>query len=275
MLVSFNWLVFVINFNFHIHTHISICTCYICNLIFQYPYLIYFIFICSQWLICIWKEQRCAINYSKKYNYCRQLIWQFLLLTTHPITNNIFSKCFDSFLCLSMPLIQRRILNIRPNRCDNLVAHIGLLFNMCYHDLVNLLSESTGGICINGFSDSYYVFCHADDLLFTSLTETGFQKLINVANEYITSHGLRFNVLTRQSHLFYITRGVSNFSGSLPKYNLPRIWNEWTPKIPEYTSRTNFKNNIHKSFIASYLESVKCSNNYCRDCFPVRPDHIG
>ena len=61
-----------------------------------------------------------------------------------------------------MPLIQRRILNIRPNRCDNLVAHIGLLFNMCYHDLVNLLSESTGGICnnsINGFS--YYVFCHA------------------------------------------------------------------------------------------------------------------
>ena len=81
--------------------------------------------------------------------------------------------------------------------------------------------------------------------------------------------------LTRQSHLFYITRGVSNFSGSLPKYNLPRIWNEWTPKIPEYTSRTHFKNNIHKSFIASYLESVKCSNNYCRDCFPVRPDHIG
>ena len=56
-----------------------------------------------------------------------------------------------------------------------------------------VLSESTGGICINGFS--YYVFCHADDLLFTSLTETGFQKLINVANEYITSHGLRFNVL--------------------------------------------------------------------------------
>ena len=66
---------------------------------------------------------------------------------------------------------------------------------MCYHDLVNLLSESTGGICINGFS--YYVLCHADDLLFTidSLTETEFQKLINVANAYITSHGLRFDVL--------------------------------------------------------------------------------
>ena len=28
--------------------------------------------------------------------------------------------------------------------------------------------------------------------------------------------------LTRQSNLFYITRGVSNFSGSLPQYNLPR-----------------------------------------------------
>ena len=28
-----------------------------------------------------------------------------------------------------------------------------------------------------------------------SLTETGFQKLINVTNEYITSHGLRFQCI--------------------------------------------------------------------------------
>jgi hypothetical protein len=36
-------------------------------------------------------------------------------------------------------------------------------------------------------------FCYADDLLLTSLTATGLQCLINVANKYITKHGLRFH----------------------------------------------------------------------------------
>ena len=82
--------------------------------------------------------------------------------------------------------------------------------------------------------------------------------------------------LTRQSNLFYITRGVSKFSGSLPNYNLPRIWNEWTPKIPEYTSRTHFKNNINKSFTASYLFfcllefNVSCHSNRHIETMPAR-----
>ena len=49
--------------------------------------------------------------------------------------------------------------------------------------------------------------------------------------------------LTRQSNLFFITRGVSNFSGSLPLYNLPRIWNEWTPE----NTRIYFTNTLQKS----------------------------
>ena len=66
-----------------------------------------------------------------------------------------------------------------------------LLFNVFYRDLVNILSETSGGICINGLS--YNVFCYADDLLVARLTAGGLQDLINVANEYIANHGLRFN----------------------------------------------------------------------------------
>ena len=48
------------------------------------------------------------------------------------------------------------------------------------------------GICI--VSKNYNVFCYADDIMLTSLTSTGLQSLINTANKYISSHGLRFNL---------------------------------------------------------------------------------
>ena len=47
------------------------------------------------------------------------------------------------------------------------------------------------GICIG--SKNYNVFCYADDIMLTSLTSTGLQSLINAANKYISSHGLKFN----------------------------------------------------------------------------------
>ena len=67
-------------------------------------------------IICIWKEQRCLkcnySNYSNKYNYCRQLFWQFLCLSW----NNYYTchVLTVSYVCPHMTLIQRRMLNIRP-----------------------------------------------------------------------------------------------------------------------------------------------------------------
>ena len=40
---------------------------------------------------------------------------------------------------------------------------------------------------------SYNTFCYADDILLSSLTVTGLQRLIESSNNYITAHGLRFN----------------------------------------------------------------------------------
>ena len=81
-----------------------------------------------------------------------------------------------------------------------------LLFNVFYRDLVNILSETSGGICINGLS--YNVFCYADDLLVASLTASGLQDLINVANEYIANHGLRFNPNKTECTVFGVSHLV-------------------------------------------------------------------
>ena len=74
---------------------------------------------------------------------------------------------------------------------------------------------------------------------------------------------------TRQSNLLYTAPGASNFSASLPLYHLPRIWNEWSRAIPNPISRAHFKSQVNKNLLASYAEAVKCSNNFCKDCFPA------
>ena len=65
------------------------------------------------------------------------------------------------------------------------------LFNLFYQDMIAELNNTTGGIKIN--RQSYNVFAYADDLLLTSTTVSGLQRLINNANEYITENGLSFN----------------------------------------------------------------------------------
>ena len=57
-----------------------------------------------------------------------------------------------------------------------------------------------GGIKING--TSYNLFVYADDILLTSLTATGLQTMINVADKYITDHGLRFNPSKTECTIF-------------------------------------------------------------------------
>jgi len=53
------------------------------------------------------------------------------------------------------------------------------------------LSNTIGDICI--FSTSYNVSCYGDDVLLISCIIAGLQRLINVADKYISSQGLRFN----------------------------------------------------------------------------------
>ena len=79
--------------------------------------------------------------------------------------------------------------------------------------MITELSDSIGGITINGVS--YNVFCYADYILLTSTSTTGLQRLINVADLYIVSHGLKFNPMKTQC----ITFGKTHFVDS-PKWIL-------------------------------------------------------
>lgn len=74
------------------------------------------------------------------------------------------------------------------------------LFNLFYKDLIDRLSVCTGGVRIG--DSSFNVFCYADDILLCSLTVTGLQRLIDVANMYISSHGLCFNPTKTECIIF-------------------------------------------------------------------------
>ena len=66
------------------------------------------------------------------------------------------------------------------------------LFNLFYQEMTESLAECT----------SYNLFVYADDILLTSLTATGLQTMISVADKYITDHGLRFNPSKTECKIF-------------------------------------------------------------------------
>ena len=64
-------------------------------------------------------------------------------------------------------------------------------FNLFYEELIENLNQNSCGITVAGAN--YNALSYADDILLFSLTSVGLQKLINIANRYITNHGLAFN----------------------------------------------------------------------------------
>ena len=74
------------------------------------------------------------------------------------------------------------------------------LFNLLYKELINGISNLTCGMKIDKYS--FNVFCYADDILLTSATSSGLQKLIDFANSYVSSHGLSFNAAKSSSIVF-------------------------------------------------------------------------
>ena len=65
------------------------------------------------------------------------------------------------------------------------------LFNLFYQELIEMLNYEKCGIIIAG--NHYNVHCYADDILLSSTTPTGLQRLTDVAVNYITKHGLKIN----------------------------------------------------------------------------------
>ena len=98
------------------------------------------------------------------------------------------------------------------------------IFNIFYKDLIDGLNNMDCGIVIN--NNKYNVFCYADDLFLTSLTVTGLQQLIDFSNNYIQSHGLRFN----PSKTFCTAFGKTPFNIA-PSWQLNGIDLTWADNV--------------------------------------------
>ena len=109
-----------------------------------------------------------------------------------------------------------------------------MLFNLFYKDLIDELESCDGGVAIG--NKRFNVFCYADDILIASTTVTGLQNLINVANIYITNHGLRFN----PSKTTCIINGKNPFL-SKPKW---------------YIGESSLETVQHMEYLGGYIKAV-------------------
>ena len=74
---------------------------------------------------------------------------------------------------------------------------------------------------------------------------------------------------TRQSNLVHSGRCDSVFSSKLPLYNFPCVWNKYDHIFQSDTYSHNPKTRMKNYFLSTYLESVKCTNRYCKQCFYI------
>lgn len=72
--------------------------------------------------------------------------------------------------------------------------------------------------------------------------------------------------LTRQANFVYSDQCKSSFSGKLPIFNFPCIWNKWIKIVPYCDSHNTFKKCIKNHLISTYKALVQCNNIGCNDC---------
>ncbi len=80
---------------------------------------------------------------------------------------------------------------------------------------------------------------------------------------------VRDDHVTRQSGDMNVPRCNSALSRKLPLFNFPIVWNTWNRTLSTYTSRSVIKKILKSHILATYSASVKCNNQYCRQCSHV------
>ena len=88
-------------------------------------------------------------------------------------------------------------------------------------------------------------------------------------NTFTLNHDRPNSRLTRQTDLLYVARFKSQFTGKLPLYAFPIIWNRWAKKVSTAMSRYQFKMRTKLVFINEYPDHVSCHYRKCPDCFPA------
>ena len=172
-----------------------------------------------------------VILFKKAMGFIPDIYWRLLVTWYSSITVKVK---LNGQISQSMRIL-------KGTRQGGMSSHF--LFNLFDQDMIDILNNMNCGISIN--DNNYNVRCYADDVLLTSVTSTGLQLLIDTANSYITSHGLRFNpdktkcavfgkqMLTRQSEMADLARRATRWVGTFP-YILTPIPNLYDHSFPRY-----------------------------------------
>ena len=91
---------------------------------------------------------------------------------------------------------------------------------------------------------------------------------LSFANMCTFNYESQANVQTRQSNLIRLPRCNSSFASKLPKYNFPKLWNNWVLKdqMNLTLSPSQTKKKLKDTFLSAYAHSVVCTNSHCIEC---------
>ena len=126
------------------------------------------------------------------------------------------------------------------------------LFNLFYQELMDSLSDSEAGVTIGGAT--YNVYCYSDDILLASTSASGLQCLINIAVNYVMSHGLRFN----PNKTVCMIRGQNPFT-SMPSWTIEGIQLALSDKF------------LH---LGSSIDNCRRRCLSCRHAYPCCPEGL-
>ena len=102
----------------------------------------------------------------------------------------------------------------------------------------------------------YQVIQYMNDFLMGKLSFS-FDKTYRLYCEIQATHH------TRQHNLIFIERCNSTVASKLPYYTFSILWNKWAKTLPAF--KCQVKSQMRSIILASYAESVKCSNDHCSD----------
>ena len=74
---------------------------------------------------------------------------------------------------------------------------------------------------------------------------------------------------TRRSSNIYTDIPKNKFVENLPNFIIPKLWNKWMVKLDVYKTKHSIKVQMKTLLVNKYLDSVKCTNKYCRQCYPI------
>ena len=85
-------------------------------------------------------------------------------------------------------------------------------------------------------------------------------------NMFTHNFDIHPHIHTRQSSNIYTNKPKNKFVENLPNFAIPKLWNKWIKKLDLNNSTGRIKTQMKNLLLAQYVDNVKCTNTFCRQC---------